>query len=134
MLTVVTTPSIGAVRRRELDLGEQVVPRLARRCETWVWALLTLDLRLADRAVASSSAASRFVLGDRSAGSGPTATTLWRPRAGGLRSVVSAVARTAPFLTVSPTLTLTSVTVQVAVPARCAVAPARWAGEPKATP
>ncbi len=57
------------------------------------------------------------------------ASASWR-----LRSVVSAVARMSPFLTVAPTVVFTSVTVQVVEPLAAAVAPARWAGEPKAVP
>ena len=51
-----------------------------------------------------------------------------------LRSLVSAVARTSPFLTVAPTAALTSVTVQVVDPASVAAAPARWAGAPNEAP
>ena len=60
------------------------------------------------------------------------ASVSWR-----LRSVVSAVARTAPFLTVSPTLTLSVETRHVVEPELepvAAVAPARWAGAPNETP
>ncbi len=58
------------------------------------------------------------------------ASATWR-----LRSVVSAVARTAPFLTVSPTLAFRLVTFQVVeAPDPVAVAPAMWAGAPKLTP
>ena len=48
---------------------------------------------------------------------------------------MSAVARTAPFFTVSPTLTLRLVTFQVVeAPDPVDVAPAMWAGTPKLTP
>ncbi len=80
----------------------------------------------------ASSASERLALARRSwilaVSTAVFAVASWR-----LRSVVSAVARTSPFLTVSPTATLRSVTVQVVEPAGVS-APARWAGVPKARP
>ena len=57
------------------------------------------------------------------------ASASWR-----LRSADAPVASTAPFLTASPTLTVTSLTVHVAVPASPVSAPDRWAVVPKARP
>jgi hypothetical protein len=132
-LTAVTMPSIGAVRVAEPDLGLHVVAGLGRVGELRR-RVVDADLRLADlcgdrgvirRRSGWPSARRSWILAVSTA---VFAAASWR-----LRSAVSAVARTAPFLTASPTATFRSLTVHVVEPAAAGEL-ARWAGVPKASP
>ena len=131
-LTVVTMPAIGEVSVASLIWVARSA-RVLSADDSWVSALLTPILAWRICAVTFASFASdRLALAARrpirAVSTAVFASASWR-----LRSAVSAVARTWPALTVSPTLTLRSVTVQVVDPA-FVVAPARWAGAPKVTP